>query len=310
VILRKLKAAPQIKRFMTQISLSMQYDSNVVLESEPFEITDKEDVRGVVTGTVIYRIYHHEKSNVNTFLNFYQSYHLSGMEETSAFNLTGLRAGINYKRNFGVRELTFGISPGVYFIKGDREITGRKTDFNLFSYSCRVFAYVIYPISNYGSLKAVYSFIPTFYDEQTLGIKENLRLYGRDNLGNELLIIYLLPKVLRNLDVYAGGRFRFEEAEGRNFDLYAPAAILRFRLALRYGLNFQLFASYEWENHYNDASPPSRIDDVMMMKATVSKRIGERFNLSFGYDFVGNRSTEKEFDYDRWIATVTFIWRI
>ncbi len=301
---------PVRNRWDVNVSLSGQYDSNVVLLPLGIQppggqsgISDKDDFRSVFQVRGEFRPIQTDDWTMGLNYGFYQSFHRT----LSAFDLQNHSPAIYLQHQWGPAELRFHY--GFDYVEVGR--------------SPFLAAHALLPTVTFSLSETAFTQFLFRYQNKDFRDGRFLRNSTRDGknwlAGISQYLFFANGKGNLRLgysydtDITGGGSLAMatpgiQTAADWSYQAHRLSSALA--VPLPFQLNFNVALDYYRQNYDNPSSfsptgTTKRQDDVFFITETLSRKFGEHFSLAVEYNFTRNRSNIAVFDYERSIFSLT-----
>jgi tetratricopeptide (TPR) repeat protein len=284
------------RRYFLYAQAGGGYDSNVTLDTTEISRASSPKLFIAVGGSYLPLLT--TKDNVELSANFYRSFHFTS--ETEGFNLTNAAAAARYRHLFASR---YQIEVGYLFDLDCLDGTPLldMSSFGVFMHGHTLQSRVRIIENRFFETSVEYRFSARFF-----------HLNRRDNFGEELVARQDFFLADRKVQLSATAGMVFEDARGREYDLWGP--LLASDITWRFLDNGSLQLAFGWQRQdhfrFNQRYPIERVDDQLAGTLGLGWEFNEHFGLRAEYQYINNRSSDKDYQYERHVASLSVIGRL
>lgn len=279
------------KKWLLNISLGGQYDTNVILTADttplPEGISGKSDWRAVVELDWRYRLLSGAKADASIGYNFYQSIHAKFYDFNISYNLLDLTARYAVKPYLSLSGL---YSFEYLFASG-----------NGYSYANTVSPSIIIMEGKGISTTLKYRYRHKHFMDTRIYTTNSERT-GSNHLFGITQEVLILPAV----QTWFGYAYDKDITMKDYWDYDGHKGFVGFRFKLPYKLSLNLYGEYSYRGYYG-ISPDfnkERKDNVYTYSASITKAITDSTNITIGQTYIDNGSSISYYNYSRAITSL------
>jgi hypothetical protein len=288
----KVDTGKAVKRWAIRASVGLQYDSNVILLSEgdplPGGVSRQSDWRGLLYFSGAYSLLKKDKFRTSAGYSLYQSIHKDLSEyDISAHNATlagsyGIRSGVTLKGLYSL---------GLTYIAGDK-----------YSYSHKISPSIEISEGNGFVTTIFYRFIDTNFQDSDR-YSTNSGRTGSTHVGG---IIWKIP-ITSEVSGKVGYSYEVTSARKEYWEYKRDRAFLDLSFTLPRDVAVDIH-SESLRKDYKGSNPFSggeREDRALSLSLSLTKSLSTKMDVSLGQAYVDNDSNVEEYDYKRFISTLS-----
>ncbi len=288
---KELVKLPKIKPFSASTDVTYQYDSNIVpvpdKDSLPEDVSHMDDSRAVVWLDLGYAPLIKDKGRLGINYKFYNNWQFQEPE----LNLQIHQGQVNGYYDFNISKL--GARLYSYYLY---QLAGNGKDYSYYSTTHRVNTRFYLMETDNLATEISYTFEYEFFAHP--GEED----FNRNNYANEIILGEHFYLWNGNIDLGIFGKYRIEDAEGKNYDLNNYGGKLFVQLVEWKKLSGWFSFTYDYKDFYR--SDFDREDEVYSVALEVEYDFLKYLGVVFGANYSNYNSTVENYDYERQIYTL------
>ena len=279
------------KKWLVNISLGGQYDTNVILSADdaalPSGISGKADWRAVVELDWRYRLLSGAKADASIGYNFYQSIHAKFYDFNVSYNLLDLTAQYAVKPYLSLS----GLYSFEYVLASG----------NGYSYANTVMPSIIIIEGKGISTTLKYRYRHKHFMDTRIYTTNSERT-GSNHLFGITQEVLILPAI----QTWFGYAYDKDITRKDYWDYDGHKGFIDFRFKLPYKLSLDLYGEYNYRQ-YHGISPDfnkERKDNIYTYSASITRPITDTFDITISQAYTDNGSNIAYYNYSRAITSL------